>query len=208
MLFYFYKIIQEQANQNNLDYFRNNWLNCLEKWAKFKRLGLPINLQETNNPVEIVNKQVKAFSKRGANSALADCLHDLFQYIKSTELQCKMNANAAKYQATLMQSFSSDEYVTNFYKYVSKIMAHWLVGQYHLSSTVAYTVSDSECNTRKLVSHEARTYIVSNLIDSTVNCSCYENSSLNLPCRHIFFARKSANLPLFEQNMVPNRLIS
>jgi hypothetical protein len=37
--------------------------------AKFKRSGLPLNLQETNNPVEVINKQLKAFaSKHSLNS--------------------------------------------------------------------------------------------------------------------------------------------
>jgi hypothetical protein len=47
--------ILEAGNSENLKYFESNWLNCIEKWAKFKRSGLPLNLQETNNPVEVIN---------------------------------------------------------------------------------------------------------------------------------------------------------
>jgi hypothetical protein len=191
-----------------LVYFRVNWLNCIEKWTKFKRRGLPLNLQETNNPVETVNNQVKEFSKEGANSSIGSCLRDAFVYIKNTELQCRVNANKAKNQSVQMQYGANDSVVNDFYKFASKNMAHWLFGQYRLSSTIGYAISECTENcTKYVVTREDSIYTISNLFSKSENaqCSCYENLSLDLPCRHIFFALKSLNLPIFSQKMVPDR---
>jgi hypothetical protein len=61
----FNKLLKEfrllvKDNRTAWDYFEKNWLNCVEKWVKFKRRGLPLNLQETNNPIETINKHLKA----------------------------------------------------------------------------------------------------------------------------------------------------
>jgi hypothetical protein len=37
----------ESDNPTNLKYFEANWLNCIDKWAKFTRSGLPLNLQDS-----------------------------------------------------------------------------------------------------------------------------------------------------------------
>ena len=76
----------EQNNSGLVEYFKNNWLNCVDKWAKFKRYGLPLNLQETNNPVEVLNKQIKAYSTKHFSSSLSKCLSYILEYIKTSEL--------------------------------------------------------------------------------------------------------------------------
>ena len=51
-------------NSDALEYLNSNWLNCIPKWVKYERVDLPLNLQETNNPVEVINKQFKQFFAR------------------------------------------------------------------------------------------------------------------------------------------------
>ncbi len=75
----------EANNKKNLEYFESNWLNCIDKWAKFKRAGLPLNLQETNNPVEVINKQFKASSDRHASSSLGKCFVSIMEFVSSSE---------------------------------------------------------------------------------------------------------------------------
>jgi hypothetical protein len=48
-------------------------------------------------------------------------------------------------------------------------------------------------------------YTVNDLSSNMSSCSCYEQQSLNLPCRHIFFAKKTKDLELFNSDMVPSR---
>jgi hypothetical protein len=67
----------EQNKTELIDYFKNNWLNCVDKWAIFKRYGLPLNLQETNTAVEVMNKQIKAYSTKLASSSLSKCLSSI-----------------------------------------------------------------------------------------------------------------------------------
>ena len=57
----FFELVKK--NRNNFNYLKDNWLNCIEKWAQHhKRIGLPLVLEETNNPVEVVNYQMKEYS--------------------------------------------------------------------------------------------------------------------------------------------------
>lgn len=77
------------ANQKELKYLRDNWLDCLEKWAKFKRHGLTLNLQETNNPCESINKQLKNTYKRHSKVSLAKCLDIILTYLKTTEFKIR-----------------------------------------------------------------------------------------------------------------------
>lgn len=78
----------EISNTKSLKYFEENWLNCVDKWAKYKRYGLVLLLQETNNPVEVVNKQIKSFSSiRHKSASMAKCLDAILLYIKSSELR-------------------------------------------------------------------------------------------------------------------------
>ena len=68
----FYSI---EKKQDNIDYLQNNWLNCIDKWAKYKRCGLPMNCQETNNPVEVPNGKIKDFStSKHAQATIAQCI--------------------------------------------------------------------------------------------------------------------------------------
>lgn len=48
-------------------------------------------------------------------------------------------------------------------------------------------------------------YVVKYVYDDIAECSCYEQLSLNLPCRHIFFLRNELELELFNIHMVPTR---
>ena len=48
-------------------------------------------------------------------------------------------------------------------------------------------------------------YYIQDLNQDNATCSCYEQLSLNLPCRHIFFSRIKLELSLFNASMVPKR---
>ena len=49
--------------------------------------------------------------------------------------------------------------------------------------------------------NENKSYTVSNYL----NCSCFEQNAVELPCRHVFYVRNYNNLVLFDQSMVHNR---
>ncbi len=81
----------EKENTKNVEYFEENWLNCVSKWAKYERVNLPLNLQETNNPVEVVNKQFKGFSNKHASNSIAVCCASIFKYVRSTEINIEQD---------------------------------------------------------------------------------------------------------------------
>jgi hypothetical protein len=54
-----------------LEYFEKNWEACIEKWANYKRKGLPTFYNNTNNNVESVHSQLKRFIKK--NSTMDEC---------------------------------------------------------------------------------------------------------------------------------------
>ena len=55
-----------------VSYYRKNWSNCLDKWAKSHLQGLPLYNDRTNNKVETVNGKIKHFVKK--NSSFYNCL--------------------------------------------------------------------------------------------------------------------------------------
>jgi len=87
----------EKENTKNVEYFEENWLNCVSKWAKYERVNLPLNLQETNNPVEVVNKQFKGFSNKHASNSIAVCCDSIFKYVRSIEINSLLKTQDSKY---------------------------------------------------------------------------------------------------------------
>ena len=67
------------ASVEGFKYFNENWANCLPKWVKYHRIGLHIGDNNTNNPVESVNNQLKHFIK--LNSKISICLQQTLSYV-------------------------------------------------------------------------------------------------------------------------------
>ena len=178
--------ILENGNKKKIEYFESNWLNCIEKWTKFKRIGLALNVQETNNPVEVVNKQFKHFSdKKHAQNSLAKCLTSILNYIKSSELNKEVISSVEKRKTVIPQY--SDPVINEFFKIVSKSMAKWLVSQYQASIERHYTYIFDKNTSHHIVKIEEKKYSIKDWNSDFVSCSCYEHLSLNLPCLHIFY---------------------
>jgi hypothetical protein len=195
-----------EKNTKKIKYFEDNWLNCVDMWAKYKRRGLAINLQETNNQTEIINPIIKSYlGPKHANKTLAQCLRSILDSLESLEKNKQYLSYRESNQVLIVQS--AEPIVNEFYKIASENMAHWLKAQYEKSQSTIYQINhESIDNTNYvLLLHDEKKYLVKNYQSDQVSCDCYENLSLNLPCRHIFFVRKWANLSLFNINMVPER---
>lgn len=190
----------ELNNQKNIEYLEDNWLNCKDKWAKYLRFGCSLNMQETNNPVEVINKQIKSFSGKHSTSTMAKCLSSIFKYLKSSGI----NHVAVSCQESHIVKIQGDHPLVNeFYKFLPRYLGNWLTIEYDKSITENFSLlrTDNE----SIVSIKEEKYQISNLNDDNVTCSCYANSSLNLPCRHIFFTRNELKMTLFTEGMIPDR---
>jgi hypothetical protein len=156
--------------------------------------------------VEVVNHQVKQFSDdQHAKNSLAQCLTSTLKYVKSTELNKIVLANNQKNKIVQIQNVSTNSIINEFYKIVAPNMAAWLRDQYEKAKSTPYALDLSglvvgEC----YVKINDRSYVIKNFQLDSASCSCYQNQSLGLPCRHIFFAKENQNLPLFNPNMVPD----
>ena len=179
---------------------KENWLNCVPKWAKYERVNLPLNLQETNNPVEVVNKQFKGFSNKHASNSIAVCCDSIFKYVRSTEINIEQEQISQNNKTTV--PYNSCPIIKEFHSLVSSCMAQWLASQY-LARSRPYEIT--ELNETFTIKLSARVYQISNLREDYVSCTCYAHLSLNMPCRHIFFARNYYTLPLFNAGMVADR---
>lgn len=162
-------------------------------------------MQETNNPVEVTNHQVKEFNPKDANASLADSLSSILTMIKSVELNKIVLASNQTNKTVVLQNSITDPVVNEFFKIVGSKMAHWLNEQYNASKTREYSITDKENSNDLIVKINEKSYTISNVALDSASCTCYENLSLNLPCRHIFFARASNSLQIFNSNMVPDR---
>jgi DNA-binding transcriptional regulator YdaS (Cro superfamily) len=104
-----------------------------------------------------------------------------------------------------MQNVSSDSIVNEFYKIVAPNMASWLKSQYEKAKSTPYILELGNLEEQSFVKINDKIYIITNLALDTASCNCYEYQSLNIPCRHLFYARMNQNLSLFNLNMVHDR---
>lgn len=65
--------------------------------------------------------------------------------------------------------------------------------------------SEHTPETNAILTKSSKVRIVFGFASDTPACDCGDNSSMQLPCRHIFYARKVNNLQLFKPTMVDSR---
>lgn len=111
-----------------MEYFQNNWLNCKEKWVRYARLDLPLALQETNNPVEVVNKQIKSFSQKGAKHTLGSCIENILDYILYTEF--KRKSEYINSTSSTVRPQYDDPVCKDIFELLPGRIAYWVAGQY------------------------------------------------------------------------------
>ena len=92
-------------------------------------------------------------------------------------------------------------------------VAPWLVEQYTVALNENYNIISCQTNQSNLTitytnSKKTKSYLVTDYDLNSCKCSCYKSQSMLLPCRHIFFARISKKLNVFESEMVPKRLLA
>ena len=78
-----------------------------------------------------------------------------------------------------------------------------VIEQLKLSAKIAYSVT-VEDSSQIHVTYQNHLHRVS-INDHQTSCSCSFWKTMTLPCRHIFAARASQNMNLFEKQMVKER---
>ena len=78
------------ASREQIDYFTENWENCLPKWVKYFR----ITNSNTNKYVESINGKLKMNIKK--NSRMSDCWLGIFRYLDKLKLKYYSNSYNSK----------------------------------------------------------------------------------------------------------------
>ena len=144
-----------------------------------------MNIKETNNPWF----RVKNFSEKHATN----CLSSILKYFKSAQLNNLILSNVLKDKIVSITNLSLDSVINEFFKIVAPKMAAWLRAQYEKPKLTPYLLEANTLESQFYVKLDEKTYIIKNLKEDNATCSCYEYGSLELPCRHLFFARKDQN---------------
>jgi len=161
----------------NKEYLETNWLNkdCEMRWVKFHRLGLKIYNNETNNSVEIINKQLKAFGNK--KNSLAKCLEGYLTYLAYSKTSQKSIDSFQRSKVIKVQPTGSSEIDTvlnSFHSCCTPTIAKWLSEQYELSIVTKYEFNELE-NNSALVRYESKVYTLFNINLYSVKCSCYDS---------------------------------
>ena len=191
-------IKESKTAKTALEYFNDNWRNCLNMWVKFYKYPACTHMNDTNNPIESINNVLKLFIPNAGS--MFQCLSGIFRLIEYLDNQYNYN-NFLESKVTKYQG-SSDETVDKILQYSSKHAASILIKQYILSKENSYEINTLDDNQHELVSDSARTSIVTNCL--RCNCPDFFASGM-LPCRHLFYLRAKLELMIIEPSMIPTR---
>jgi hypothetical protein len=178
-----------------LDYFNDNWLNCLNMWVKFYKYPSCSHLNDTNNPIESINRVLKRFIPNAGS--MFDCLRGIFDLLSDAKI--KYFYNNFKYGKLTKYKGLTDQVIDKIYQIASKRASEILVNQYVLSSSMVYLTDKINENEYELRSKSNVSRITNNL---TCSCAHFIDSG-SLPCRHLFYLRAELELEVIESSMIP-----
>ena len=186
-----------------MHYFDTSWHSCRESWALYALLPLTHHGHFTNNLVESHNAIIKSVVKR--SSSVPDLIVSLL------ELQGQKKKNTLQKNSSMIMKVPSLPATATFrdssilhavHQEASPAAALAIRKQLEKAHTVAYEVvlGGEPILVRRTDVDPVRQYEVS----SFQSCTCPVYLQTNLPCSHIFFARRATDMQLFSNDMVPD----
>lgn len=190
-----YKELKGIAPANVWAYFFKNWHEIKNEWTAFSlsqgNLG-----NFTNNRVESINRAIKRVIKK--RSTLQSFLTSFWIWIESHNTE---NDDLTA-KAVLKRPVVTTEMPDALLKYMSLLFPESFqkvnsqFEKAHKVSVKEFNESKDECTVidgKRLFSVKAD------------NCNCDFRTSMDLPCKHIFFFRKTLGLPLYAENLCAPR---
>lgn len=157
------------------------------------RSHLPTMNNNINNRVESANAKLKQFIKK--NSKMNICIEGLLNYLKFKGKQKQRMCIKNVHNAT-------DPIIKQINKICSQYSAKFVVSSYRTLLASKYKFEKVE-NNFNVFSHRS-IYNVTDL-QSKRTCTCLSSTNMMFPCKHIFFLRRTHNLPIFDEEMIPLR---
>jgi hypothetical protein len=114
-----------------LKYFNNNWTCCEDKWVKYRRIGLKIISNNTNNAVESLNNHFKRFIDK--NQRINVCLECIFGYLTFRFNKYDYNSVLNATKKCKYIDNTTDKCISICFEITTKRNAEWLAQQYELS---------------------------------------------------------------------------
>lgn len=173
-------------------YFDSNWHNIRSEWTAFSMNACNF-FNFTNNRLESINKHIKSVVQK--RSSLLTFLTDFFVFLTShnKESDKKTSNSLLKIPVNQVVPDGLEEYAAllmpEIYTKLEKEFAE-------VGSITLETRMEEGCIVKD---NTARLEV------TPLACRCLFKTSMELPCRHIFFVRKIFQLPLFERKLFSDR---
>lgn len=178
--------LQSSAPKEVFSYYKDNWHPIRNEWVLGMKSNCGTFLNFTNNRLECINGKLKQVINR--YSSLELFIEQFF--IILTTLRTERDHKAAiMFQKVKVIPFSENTPEYQYSKLLTSYATQYVLKQMELAKTVKDIIEEDCCFA--VQTSEGRKEV------SISNCQCIFNSSMHLPCRHIFALRKKLNKPLF-----------
>ncbi|XP_031784098.1 uncharacterized protein LOC107981572 isoform X1 [Nasonia vitripennis] len=172
------------------DYFIKNWQDITDEWVKFKIFNL--NLKNlTNNRIESLNGKLKY--EIGLFNSLTEFIKKIFKWT-NYRLKC----NRLKDIQDVLRINPNDVVITDFEKakvLYKECLTHYaykvVLEQFEYFEFMTLLNFDAVSQTCTAICRKEEIYI------TPYTCTCFEMTSMGLPCRHILAIRLPLKMSLF-----------
>ena len=190
--FYLYEDFTDSVPRCVVDYFNKNWHDIRSQWVEGLKNKTANFLNNTNNSLESINKKLKSVISR--YSVVTLFFQDLMKAVKTLKNERDLRAAQLILKTpTLMATASSVE------QRYAKMLTPFAFK--HLKNQLD---SFDKINVIKKLDSDSVAIRSKSLGDITVQsnfCPCSFFTSLLLPCKHVFAARRHLKLELFEESL-------
>jgi len=163
-----------------IEYFNKNWHDIKDEWTLGPKFQQSNFLNTTNNRLESLNGKIKSLVER--YSSLPDFIHDFFKLI--TVMNDERDHKAANFIYKVpVSSYENDSTLHRYFKFLTSYAFEFIKKQFlgrNNSSNSNYETTFQSCN-------------------------CGSQTSMLLPCKHIFKKREELGLDTYDESLCNER---
>lgn len=194
-----YLVLHQELKDTKLasvkDYFDTNWHPIKEQWVDGLKSENITFMNRTNNRIECINQKLKSVITK--YSSLPQFFSQLLVTLQSLRVERDHRALTI-FQKVPVTTFKLGSAEQRYMQLVTPYALSFVVRQLELTKKVVIQPHD-QSNVYEINSSDG-------IIHATVSkCSCAFNTSMQLPCRHIFAVRSIATLDLYSAELCANR---
>ena len=192
-----YEQFRQDAPREVVLYFSDHWHTIKNEWVLGLKFGGGSFLNSTNNRLESINGKLKQVINK--HSSLEDFVKNFFVILNTLRIERDHKA-AIMFQKVQVQPFPVNSPESEYSKLLTPYAADFVIKQIRLADKV-----------KEITQAEEEWTVETSQGQKVVNlsrCSCIFQTSMTLPCRHMFALRKQLQLPLFDPSICNKRWTS